>query len=542
VPSQLAQLAVSGCSFRRSRALAGGVLFTEAEELEPLRCTPAACVTDDDNTAEDYGNVSATPPAQFLVHLPASVRSGAPLELSVTLVDSFGSIVTDWVDTVATVASDVQLAGALRAFYADGRAVFPDVSLHGEENSTHVLNITLRGPDLYGHGVDARSFTQAVIVESCAPGETFDAAALECLCADGFGLVAGNNSCATCAADEVVPPGQLSCAACPLFSTPAPGSLSQCRCGAGYFGVIAGATGACTQCAPDSYRAADDPPTSCVACPATSHTFAPGARGAAECLCAENHFADYEAASASNASFTCSRVPVGGWAPQADSRLFSLEGYWRPDAAHTKFYICTAGLCMREEPDASGNHSAPQLGHACRDGHGGHLCAVCAPGYSYQGTFCSQCEVGTGYGEWSAAKKGGLIFVGSAMLVVVFFFLFCLPLCPRVEAALRAMVQPMVNHLDVAIGTLIARPQSAGRPRSAAAAEPAVHRGLAAAHPGAARRRGRRRRGGAVAHAAAARAPRAHQQGRGAAGHHQRADSQCVHCSRRPVLRLLSLN
>jgi hypothetical protein len=470
VPSQLVQLAVSDCDFRGSRALAGSVLFSEADALEELNCHPIACAMDDDNYAEDYGNVSATPPMHFVVHMPATVRSGAPLDMSVTLVDGFGQTVRSWVDTVASVAADVPLSGSLRAFYGDGRAAFPDVSLRGGENTSHMLNFTLKGPDLYGHGIDTRSYTREVTVQPCAPGETFDAAALECLCAAGYGLVAGNNTCVACAANEVVPPGGLACAACPLFSTPV--SREQCRCDPGYFGLIAGATGACTQCAPDTFRADDNPPGACVACPPTSHTFAPGATSSTECLCAENYFADYEAAAASgaNATFTCSRVPVGGWAPQADSRLFSLEGHWRPDAAHTKFYVCTSGLCLKEEPDPSGNRSAPQRGHACRAGHGGHLCAVCAPGYSYQGTFCSQCEAGSGYAEWSAVKKGGLIFVGALLLLITLFLLFCLPLCPRVEAGLHAAVQPVVRHLDVALGTLTARPRSAARPRSSGVA------------------------------------------------------------------------
>jgi hypothetical protein len=140
-------------------------------------------------------------------------------------------------------------------------------------------------------------------------------------------------------------------------------------------------TGACTQCPSDTYRSEGDPPASCIACPETSHTFSLGAKSAAECLCALNTFNDR---SGVNNSFSCAAVPEGGWAPQADSRLFALVNYWRPDANVTEFWPCSAGNCLREQLPDNGTQ---QVGYHCRHGHTGHLCSVCEGGWAYQARF-----------------------------------------------------------------------------------------------------------------------------------------------------------
>jgi hypothetical protein len=70
-----------------------------------------------------------------------------------------------------------------------------------------------------------------------------------------------------------------------------------------------------------------------------------------------------------NSSFSCAAVPVGGWAPQADSRLFALESYWRPDASYSHFFKCTNGMCLREQPADANANNATQIGYKCRNGH-----------------------------------------------------------------------------------------------------------------------------------------------------------------------------
>jgi hypothetical protein len=226
---------------------------------------------------------------------------------------------------------------------------------------------------------------------------------------------------------------------------------------------------------------------------------------------------------ATNATFSCRHVPEGGWAPQADSRLFALAGYWRPSPEYVEFFPCASGMCLREEAvgndTQTGSGNDTQLGcgtraghkpfqricsgrpahpralrgrqddilHArandvlcvfvrrykCRTGHTGHLCAVCEPSYAYQGIYCAQCAPGQRFSEWSPAKRGGIIFIFLFLLLVAIFMLFFTPLFPRVEALLALAVQPVAERMEAALGTMTrarspthSRPTSAGRPGS----------------------------------------------------------------------------
>jgi hypothetical protein len=190
------------------------------------------------------------------------------------------------------------------------------------------------------------------------------------------------------------------------------------------------------------------------------------------CIRAE-HFNDKSGA---NSSFSCAAVPVGGWAPQADSRLFALESYWRPDASYSQFFKCTNGMCMREQPADANSNNGTQLGYKCRNGHTGHLCAVCADGYAYQGIYCKRCKEGQRFADWPVAQRAGMILVGVFLLVLVLFFLFFLPLFPRVEELLEELVQPAVNSMERALGTMTAatrpRPSAQSRPMSSARSRP----------------------------------------------------------------------
>jgi hypothetical protein len=261
-----------------------------------------------------------------------------------------------------------------------------------------------------------------------------------------------------------------------------------------------GSTGVCTECPADSYRSDTDPPVQCVPCPATSHTFSLGATSAKDCLCAAGSFNDQHG---ENSSFSCATVPEGGWAPQADSRLFALANYWRPDPSYTRFYACTTGMCQREEPALKGT---AQLGYNCREGHTvraavggarergrdvsrvavlcsqlpgvlvtpcaqGHLCAVCADGYAYQGIYCSKCDITHRYSAWSASKKGGLVFVGLFLICFFTFVVFLLPLFPRTEVFIETMTMPVVEQLETMLGNMAnaARRVQSSRPQSAAA-------------------------------------------------------------------------
>jgi hypothetical protein len=56
--------------------------------------------------------------------------------------------VTDWIDTVAQIATTAMVSGSLRAFYQHSAAVFSSITLKGNETASYDLDITLTGPDL----------------------------------------------------------------------------------------------------------------------------------------------------------------------------------------------------------------------------------------------------------------------------------------------------------------------------------------------------------------------------------------------------------
>ncbi len=90
MPSQVEQLSLSGVTFRNNIADVGGVLFTEArpDQVQDLEsnCHPLPCVVSN-NSATIYGDDVSTPPLQFVITMPEAVRSGAPLPISITLLD-----------------------------------------------------------------------------------------------------------------------------------------------------------------------------------------------------------------------------------------------------------------------------------------------------------------------------------------------------------------------------------------------------------------------------------------------------------------------
>jgi hypothetical protein len=536
VYSQCDQFSTSNLTFRNNLAYVGGILFSEAVDFEALKCSPTPCDTSLNNGATGYGDIQATPPLQFVLDMPTAIRSGAPLPINVTLQDGFNTTVQDWIDTTATINSSALLSGSLRTFYANGVAAFRGLTLKGDEGVSYDLEFTVAGPDLYGNDVNARTLVQAVRVVPCEQGETFDAVRLECQCADGFGLVLADNSCRACTDNGARACTRARAHACkhathraraptltcePLFraqrsSRPeaprvrsAPRSAGRRRCTISASASLATlarslaprafahrcagcAARMCASCAPhvdapsvtplllqcpaDTYRSDADDAAVCVDCPATSHTFALGATSAADCLCAADHFNDR---GGGNDSFSCAAVPRGGWAPQADSRLFALKNFWRPGPLYTSFFPCSSGMCLREEPV----ENSTQLGYKCREGHTGHLCAVCADSWAYQGVFCEQCHAIDKYDNWPAAKKGGLIFIGLAMLCTVIFMLFFLPLFPGVEAAISSAVAPTMQRMERALGSVAAavRPQSSSASRPGSARQlPAAIAGLAA--------------------------------------------------------------
>ncbi len=57
-------------------------------------------------------------------------------------------MVTDWIDTVATIATNATISGSMRTFYQHSAAIFSTLTLKGNEEATYYLEFTLTGPDL----------------------------------------------------------------------------------------------------------------------------------------------------------------------------------------------------------------------------------------------------------------------------------------------------------------------------------------------------------------------------------------------------------
>jgi hypothetical protein len=57
-------------------------------------------------------------------------------------------VVTDWIDTVATIDTTALIGGTLRTFYLSGTAEFKTLTMKGNASQSYDMLITLTGPDL----------------------------------------------------------------------------------------------------------------------------------------------------------------------------------------------------------------------------------------------------------------------------------------------------------------------------------------------------------------------------------------------------------
>ena len=283
--------------------------------------------------------------------------------------------------------------------------------------------------------------------------------------------------------------GAMSCTVCPLNAYRV--NATSCKCQAGYFGFVTGASGTCQACPANQYRAEDDHVGICKLCPSQS-TSSVASTSLAGCVCGSNL---YQVAEGS--SFSCSTCSSGGICP-GNGLMYTSAGFWRASANDTVFYTCAQGYCLQElvassnatstrrrrlfgspvalpmppplpppvppplppplslppplpppSPPSAVGSAAVRTGSNCREGHGGRVCAVCLPGYSFQGSFCSPCDPTLNYRNWPSWQSGLCAAIFCAFLLVTFVLVFLLPILPASEEAVlglaaRITVNPAV--------------------------------------------------------------------------------------------------
>ena len=489
VVNPAAQIALLSLTFSGNYATgAGSVVYTEVgwSSLFPGSTLACASCMFANNTSGNYGSVIATAPITFSVNMSNTTRSGVKLPVTIKLLDGLGNTPMSWPNAVASLSStNCKVPLLSRAFYANGQAILPAFSL--SSNTTNVtcqLSVSMTGDDLFaGYVTQAGSQTLNVSISACQASEQFDSVLDACVCAYGYGLQL-DGSCATCSANSVTPPGQTTCVACPAYS--APSSLSSCTCFPGYSGVIAGATGFCVACPAGFYRSALDSPAACIPCPSSSTTVATGSVSLSACMCpagqvpassakaaaisaAVGNSSVYDAAV--RASFECAPLPLGGLTIPGSSALYAAEGYWRPTAEYDLtvmkkhvFFQCNDGLCLAEVPIMENNATVPQSGYNCREGHTGHLCAVCQEGWAYQGSFCKPCDDSDQWVNWPVGNQAVLLFFVCGTLVLFLWLFLYLPLFPQLERRLGMRVNAVLRKV---FGHHIPRTATRSRLRSA---------------------------------------------------------------------------
>jgi hypothetical protein len=454
-----ASAALTGATFAANVAgVAAGVFLAAgtASAATPPGAPPAT------NVAQNYGPIIAAVPSAFLLSLsgapynasasaPLSARSGAPLELLLTLSDAFNQTVTFWQDftldvacvsmLLATAAAAAAAApvpcpaaalqGAQHAAYFSASAALPTLSLTGAIGATFTLAATLASPTIPMFAAPGgRVVALRVTVAPCAAAETFNAQLQRCECSPGTFFDAGAGACAPCV------PGWTS----------------------------GGASTACAPCPGGTYEAAN----ACLPCPLGSSSAA-GSGALALCVCGYGFYPVFPATTATSAaaaaaaaasSFTCATCPAGALCDTARTGSLvplALDGFWHPPNVSDVFYDCDAGRCLAEDAPSeaarrrqllSGAANATLRSANCREGHTGAVCAVCAPGWSLAGEFCAACPPGEAFTSWSRDQLGGFLFAMFFIFLVGSLAVLLKPLLkahaaellpPRVGARLRRM-------------------------------------------------------------------------------------------------------
>ena len=210
---------LSSSIMSRNTALVGAAVFSAAA----LTLSPSAAL---DNAAKNYGPVTATLPASYAlfysggVSLPLtgaalSAPSGATLNLSLQMYDSYSQAVSSWPDLAADISclscgGSSAIIGNTNAVYFSYLAAFPALAVSGGVGSKAVLGLKVASPSIPLFGASGITINVSVTIAPCGPLEMFQN--LRCVCAPGTFLNGTSQQCQTCSPGSFSPaPGAVSC-------------------------------------------------------------------------------------------------------------------------------------------------------------------------------------------------------------------------------------------------------------------------------------------------------------------------------------------
>lgn len=178
---------------------AGGVVFAEpppGAAMVPYDRWIDGASTVSNNSALNYGQLAATPPAFVTLSVPANVSNGDTLGAVVRLRDTFQQTVQS-VDglTVFLTCPQPVLSGYSQASYFAGSATFRALSLLGEIGQTYALGVRLDDSGPFGLGALQLSRPVNVTVTQCRDDEEYEAETRVCVCSSGSQRDAADGSC-----------------------------------------------------------------------------------------------------------------------------------------------------------------------------------------------------------------------------------------------------------------------------------------------------------------------------------------------------------
>ena len=210
---------LSGPTLSNNTAAVGAALFSAAA----VQLLPSAVALG--NGARNYGPVRATLPASYalfhsagvalpLVGAVLSFQSGAALNFSLQMFDSYAQSVFFWPDLAVDVSClSCELSsviGTTNAAYFSRSAAFSSLAVSGSVGSTAVLGLKVVSPSIPLFGAAGVTVNISVTIAPCAPLEVFQN--LRCICAPGTFLNGTSQQCQTCSPGSYSPAaGAVAC-------------------------------------------------------------------------------------------------------------------------------------------------------------------------------------------------------------------------------------------------------------------------------------------------------------------------------------------